>query len=449
MTNLFQGFIPSFREAMRTREPTMLVSTDGSLPEYLLAGIEWRGFEEPCREAVIFPVRPTNDENVVGFLLLGINPRRPFDDDYKSFVYMLDRQLATSLASVILFEDEIKAGRTAAEQAAIERAHLSALLETQTRRLEKMTASSPVGMFYLSAEGLLLEANDRYYEMTGHPRGEGSSSDYNLSWMEYISEESKPDIQKGWDQLSVEGRPWSGELKMKRRWIVEDVIRDYYVLAAAHPEFDKDGKLTSVMGSITDISSQKYLSEEALKRARLSEELVKSERNFKRFSDLSPGGLVVMDGKGHITYANNQWFQISGHPKEASHAGQISWETVVHPDYLDYAEKNWRQLYTNHSAFTMNIRMKKPWITGTGTIGETWILASASPEVNAEGKLTGIMSCITDISHIKWTEGLQNRRLEEAEATRRQQNNFIDIVSHEMRNPIGAILVSPQYFLGF
>jgi signal transduction histidine kinase/ActR/RegA family two-component response regulator len=50
------------------------------------------------------------------------------------------------------------------------------------------------------------------------------------------------------------------------------------------------------------------------------------------------------------------------------------------------------------------------------------------------------MGSITDISHLKWAQGLQNRRLQEAEETRRQQNEFIDITSHEMRNPLSAIL---------
>lgn len=46
----------------------------------------------------------------------------------------------------------------------------------------------------------------------------------------------------------------------------------------------------------------------------------------------------------------------------------------------------------------------------------------------------------TDISRIKWAEDLQNRRLKDYEETRRQQNSFIDITSHEMRNPLSAIV---------
>jgi hypothetical protein len=60
---------------MRTREPTKLQTRDGTLPESLMECIEWHGFGEPCQEAVIFPVRPTAGENVLGFLSIGVNPR--------------------------------------------------------------------------------------------------------------------------------------------------------------------------------------------------------------------------------------------------------------------------------------------------------------------------------------------------------------------------------------
>lgn len=116
-----EGFVPSFREAMRTREPTLLRVRDGTLPEALLEGIEWQGFGDPCKEAIIFPVRPTNADNVLAFLVLGVNPRRPFDDEYKSFATLFNRQLATSLASTILFEEESRRMRDAFEAAHLEK----------------------------------------------------------------------------------------------------------------------------------------------------------------------------------------------------------------------------------------------------------------------------------------------------------------------------------------
>lgn len=58
----------------------------------------------------------------------------------------------------------------------------------------------------------------------------------------------------------------------------------------------------------------------------------------------------------------------------------------------------------------------------------------------AEGGLKSVFGSLTDISQQKWAEDFQKRRMEEAIELKRQQENFIDITSHEMRNPLSAIL---------
>lgn len=291
-----EGFIPSFREAMRTREPTLLHTRDGSLPEELLEGIQWRGFGEPCDKAVIFPIRPTNGETVLAFLVLGVNPRRPYDDGYRAFSSFLNRQLATSLASFMLFEEEVRRNRDAAEAAALKSEHLTAQLAMQTNRLRRMTELSPLGMFLFDPDGVLREANDRYHEMTGHPR----DATYEMAFMEQIEDSSRKLSEEGWHRIIVDHQPWTAELQLKR--------------------------------------------------------------------------------------------------------------LLMKPVDLD------------------------------GEDIEYWVMISAQPEFAADGSVRAVMGSITDISHLKWAQGLQNLRLQEAEETRRQQNEFIDITSHEMRNPLSAIL---------
>lgn len=291
-----EGFIPAFREAMRTREPLLLHTRDGSLPEELLEGITFRGFGDPCTKAIILPVRPTNGDMVLAFLLLGVNPRRHYDHGYKAFTSLLHRQLATSLASFMLFEEEVRRNRDAAEAAALEQEHLSQQLALQTSRLRRMTEMSPLGMFLVDPDGVLREANDRYFEMTGHPRGEL----YEMAWMEQIADCSRETMEHGWKQMLEDRQAWSSELQLKKLYV--------------------------------------------------------------RPVDL-------------------------------------------HGEAIEY-----------------------------------WVLVTAQPELSMDGSVRSIMGSITDISHLKWAQGLQNRRLQEAEETRRQQNEFIDITSHEMRNPLSAIL---------
>jgi len=273
-----EGFIPSFREAMRTREPTKLQTRDGTLPEWLIDDIEWRGFGEPCREAIIFPVRPTTGDNVLGFLLIGVNPRRPYDDEYRSFTNMLNRQLATSLASTILFEEEIRLGATAAEVATLEKERLSEQLALQTNRVQEMFKMSSVAIFSIDSEGLVVEANDRWYDMTGQSREET----YKYSLMDLATDESRPLAIEGWHQMSVDGMPWSSEIQLKRPWVdgATGLSIDYWILAAGHPEFNPDGSLRSVHGTLTDISHIKWVQGLQSRRLKEAEEARRQQENF-------------------------------------------------------------------------------------------------------------------------------------------------------------------------
>lgn len=89
---------------------------------------------------------------------------------------------------------------------------------------------------------------------------------------------------------------------------------------------------------------------------------------------------------------------------------------------------------------TSEFRFKAQWQDRNGNRGDTWVLFSACPEKHPDGRLKSVFGSITDISKQKWAEGIQTRKMEEAVELKRQQENFIDITSHEMRNPLSAIL---------
>jgi len=106
LTHCSVGSIPYLRNAAKSREPTLLHIDDTPFSQYLAHDIQWRGYGDPCRSLVICPILPTS-ENVLGFLIVGLNPRRLYDEDYQLFIQVMNRLFATSLASVVLFEEEI------------------------------------------------------------------------------------------------------------------------------------------------------------------------------------------------------------------------------------------------------------------------------------------------------------------------------------------------------
>ncbi|KAJ9104138.1 hypothetical protein QFC19_004122 [Naganishia cerealis] len=114
------------------------------------------------------------------------------------------------------------------------------------------------------------------------------------------------------------------------------------------------------------------------------------------------------------------------------------WSHRVEPDDLQELSDDWFGfLAGNEKEHTFEWR----WDNGNHVAGRFLRLDLVNP------KLKGTIGCITDVTPRKRNEALQQERLnaererrEEAEAERRQQELLIDVTSHELRNPISAVL---------
>lgn len=283
-----EGFAPIFREVMKTNKPMVLDTSMDELPQELLDGLEWRGFGDPARAVVVCPIHPTTGESTLGFLVMGINPRRPYDDDYSLFIQLLSRQLATSLASVVLFEEEIRRGQRAAKLAALDRIELSEQLAIRTQeaiesetKFTRMAEFAPVGMFIADRAGRITFCNDNWFEITRVPK-EFHSTD---RWVDYVLDEDKPLVRELWHDLVAKTKPANAEFRFKARWLDRHGTQDdTWVLFSAYPEKNEDGTLKSVFGSITNISQQKWA---AGFQKRKMEEAIELKRQQENFIDIT------------------------------------------------------------------------------------------------------------------------------------------------------------------
>ena len=128
-----QAIVPLLRDTISVNAPMVFQREDGSLPKSLLQGIEWRGFGEPSNALAVLPL--TAGEKTLGFLLIGLNPRRAYDEDYGGFVQLLNRQLSTSLTSAALME-----------QATRKHAELSESLAEGESRFKALTELNAAGL---------------------------------------------------------------------------------------------------------------------------------------------------------------------------------------------------------------------------------------------------------------------------------------------------------------
>jgi PAS domain S-box-containing protein len=72
-------------------------------------------WKQPPRHAAIVPIPATGDTGRAGALVVGLNPFRLFDDNYRSFLTLAAGQIAASVANAQAYEDERRRAEALAE----------------------------------------------------------------------------------------------------------------------------------------------------------------------------------------------------------------------------------------------------------------------------------------------------------------------------------------------
>ncbi|ERF75062.1 hypothetical protein EPUS_04844 [Endocarpon pusillum Z07020] len=178
-------------------------------------------------------------------------------------------------------------------------------------------------------------------------------------------------------------------------------------------------------------------------RARFAEQaIIESELRFSQMTATSPAAHFEVNLEGQILYVNDKWHDITGMPRAGHEIPAMSWLHMVYEPDLPVIEAEWSNLQAGKSV-SFEIRMKKEWQATNPFGGETldleytWVLAMASQHTTKNGPT--IMGCLIDINRQKWAEDFHKRKTEEAIQMKQQQERFIDMTSHEMRNPLSAI----------
>lgn len=167
------GFTPYFRQAMLARKPITVQFEEGSRAAELVRGIHWQGFGDPCRAAAICPLNPTSSKyDILGFMVIGLNPRRPYDEDYLQFILVASRLLSTSLTSILLHEEDIgRRERTIANVEAMRTELKKQLLESQKAaernvwKFKRFAERADIGIFIIGKDGVYSYRNDAWYSI--------------------------------------------------------------------------------------------------------------------------------------------------------------------------------------------------------------------------------------------------------------------------------------------
>ncbi|KAF2621408.1 hypothetical protein BU25DRAFT_495826 [Macroventuria anomochaeta] len=299
--------------------------------------------------------------------------------------------------------------------------------------LQTMMEMSDVGVFEYNTEGKLVHANEAWYRLSSHPRNVPAHVDF--LFMDLVYPEDQALVMSMWNTLAS-GNPVTFEMRWKGAPGSDDLAQ--WVLSACVPVFDDEGNLISIAGNTIDIMAQKKSQEIAQTRVEALEQARLSEQKFARFAQLSPIAIYIFVPEQGMNYVNDQFFELTGHPRRP--LNEFEWFGLVADEDLKMVEDDWSQMLAGKKSDGVQFRLKKTWVNQDGIVSNTWVQSSNHPELDEKGNVISILGTLFDISQFKWAETVQRQRTEEALEAKRQQENFIDMTSHELRNPLSAIV---------
>ncbi|KAI5477386.1 hypothetical protein MNV49_006453 [Pseudohyphozyma bogoriensis] len=155
---------------------------------------------------------------------------------------------------------------------------------------------------------------------------------------------------------------------------------------------------------------------------------------YSTLSLLSPVGIFLTDAAGQFTYANPRFYEISGQPPESDLS---MWRDFVEAEDLPKVEAFWASAIDVGTSPTSSLgRLELRYKGGVWVQFELRGFRGVHDEA-------GFVGCITDLSVQKRLELLHiqtvEQRMADAEKSRRLQEEFIDMTSHELRNPLSGV----------
>ncbi|BAZ66893.1 PAS/PAC sensor hybrid histidine kinase [Fischerella sp. NIES-4106] len=204
----------------------------------------------------------------------------------------------------------------------------------------------------------------------------------------------------------------------------------HWIAAKGRCLYDYTGKAVRMMGTTQNITERKH-TEEALRQ---------SEERYRMLSEAMPEMIWTSNAAGVTDYTNQRWCDYSGLTLEETVG--TGWQKLLHPDDLESTIQRWQESLQTGIPFENEQRYKR---ASDGTY--RWHLVRAYPLRDNQGNIIKWFGTCTDIDDQKQIQQQRARLLEleqaaraEAETANRIKDQFLAILSHELRSPLNPIL---------